>query len=186
MRFRTGAAVLAASVLAAALTGCSLFAVHQTLHPYDASDGISVRVGDVHLINALVFTEDGQDGNFTGAAVNTGDSDVDLVLQYVSGGDKVNVELEVPAGETVRLGSGEEGQVFLPDIDTAPGALLKIYFQYGDKAGTQADIPVLDTALEEYDGLLPTPTPTPTPTQTLIPGETLAPADPAATETPAP
>jgi hypothetical protein len=175
VRFRTGAAAVAASVLAVALTGCSLFAVHQTLHPYDASDGVSVTVGDVRIINALVFTEDGQDGNFTGAAVNTGSSDVDLVLQYVSSGDKVEVDLEVAAGETVRIGSGAAGQVFLPSIDTAPGSLLKIYFQYGDRPGKQAEIPVLDTALSEYDGLLPTPTPTPTPTQTLIPGETLAP-----------
>lgn len=173
MRIRLGAALAAASVLALALTGCSLFAVHQTLHPYDASDGVSVTVGDVRIINALVFTEDGQDGNFTGAAVNSGDSDIDLVLQYVSGGDKVNVELEIPAGETVRI--GEKGQIFLPDIDSAPGSLLKIYFQYGDSAGKQADIPVLDTALPEYDGLLPTPTPTPTVTETAAPTETPAP-----------
>lgn len=181
MRFRTGASAVAASALALALTGCSLYAVHQTLHPYDASDGVSVTVGDVRIVNALVFTEDGQDGNFTAAAVNSGTDDVDLVLQYLSGGDKVDVEIEVPAGETVFLGGSDFGQVFLPEIDTPPGALLKIYFQYGDRSGKQADIPVLDTALEEYDGLLPTPTPTPTPTQTLIPGGT-----PAPTETPAP
>jgi hypothetical protein len=181
VRFRTGASVVAASALALLLAGCSLFAVHQTLHPYDASDGVSVTVGDVRIVNALVFTEDGQDGNFSAAAVNSGDDDVDLVLQYVSGGEKIDVEIEVPAGETVRLGSGEDGQVFLPEIDTPPGSLLRIYFQYGDRPGKQADIPVLDTALEEYDGLLPTPTPTPTPTGTSTPGEM-----PAPTETPAP
>lgn len=174
MRFRTGASVVAASALAAVLTGCSLFAVHQTLHPYDASDGVSVTVGDVRIINALVFTEDGQDGNFAASAVNTGDDDIDLVLQYVSNGDKVDVEIEVPAGETVRFGT-DDGQVFLPEIDTAPGSLLKIYFQYGDQSGKQADIPVLDVALEEYDGLLPTPTPTPTPTVTATPEATPTP-----------
>jgi hypothetical protein len=173
VRFRTGASVVAASALAVALTGCSLFAVHQTLHPYDAGDGVSVTVGDVRIINALVFTEDGQDGNFTGAAVNTSSSDVDLVLQYVSDGDKVEVDLEVAAGETVKI--GEDGQVLLPAIDTAPGSLLKIYFQYGDRPGKQAEIPVLDTALFEYDGLLPTPTPTPTVTATPEPTETPTP-----------
>jgi hypothetical protein len=180
VRIRSGAIIAAASALALALTGCYAFVEAQTQFPYDASDGVSVTVGEVRIINALVFTEDGQDGNFTGAAVNTSGDDVDLMLQYVSGGDKVDVEIEVPAGETVFLG-GRGDQVFLPEIDTPPGALLKIYFQYGDRSGKQADIPVLDTAFEEYDGLLPTPTPTPTPTQTLIPGETLAP-----TETPAP
>ncbi len=188
MRFRPGAAVLAASVLAAALTGCSLFAEQQTQQPYDPSDGISITVGDVRLLNALVFTDDGQDGNFTASAVNGGSADVDLVLQYVSGGDKIEVQLPIPAGEILRVGSGESGQLFLPEIASAPGSLLKIYFQYGDRPGTQAEIPVLDAELEEYKGLLPTPTPTPTPrpTQTLIPGETLAPTDPATSETPAP
>jgi hypothetical protein len=96
------------------------------------------------------------------------------VLQYLSDGDKVEVELEVPAGETVRI--GEKGQVLLPAIDTAPGSLLKIYFQYGDRPGKQADIPVLDTALPEYDGLLPIPVPTPTPTVTATPQPTETPA----------
>jgi hypothetical protein len=176
VRFRPAASLIAAAALAAVLTGCSLFATHQTLHPYDASDGVSVTVGDVRIINALVFTEDGEDGNFSAAAVNTGDTDVDLVLQYVSGGLKTDIELDIPAGGTVRIGSGEAGQLFLPAIDTAPGSLLKIYFQYGDRPGTQADIPVLDTSLPEYDGLLPTPTPTPTPTITATPEPTETPA----------
>lgn len=175
MRIRSGAALVAASALALGLSGCSLFAVHQTLHPYDASDGVSVTVGDVRIINALVFTEDGQDGNFAGAAVNTGSDDVDLTLQYLSDGDKVNVDIEVPAGETVHFG-GEDAQVLLPAIDTAPGALLKIYFQYADKPGKQIEVPVLDTELEEYDGLLPSPTPTPIPTVTATPNPTETPA----------
>ena len=67
--------------------------------------------------------------------------------------------------------------MLLPGLDTPPGALVKIYFQYGDESGKQIDVPVLDTALEEYDGLLPSPMPTPTPTVT---------ATPVPTETPAP
>ena len=174
MRVRTGASLAAAALLITGLTGCSLFAVHQTLHPYDASDGISVTVGDVRILNALVFTEDGEDGNFSAAAVNTGDEDVDLTLQYLSDGEKVNIEIEIPVGETVQIGSGENGQVFLPAIDTLPGTLLPIYFQYGSHPGKQVDIPVLDASLQQYDGLLPTPTPTPTPTVTPTPTETPA------------
>ena len=95
----------------------------------------------MRILNALVFTEDGEDGNFTGAAVNTGDEDVELTLQYLSDGDKVNVDIEVPAGETVQIGSGENGQVFLPAIDALPGTLLPIYFQYGALPGKQAGHP---------------------------------------------
>ncbi|HWH97609.1 MAG TPA: hypothetical protein VNS80_04515 [Pseudolysinimonas sp.] len=129
---------------------------------------MSVTVGDIRVLNAIVFSEDGEDGNFFAAAANSGDRDVDLTLQYVSDGEKVNVDIEVPAGETVRFG-GEDSQVFLPGIDAAPGSLLTIYFQYGDRPGKQIDVPVLDTELAQYDGLLPTPTPTPTPTVTATP-----------------
>lgn len=182
LKVRTGASIAAALTLVGALTGCSLFAVHQTLHPYDPSDGVSVHIGDVRLLNALVFTEDGEDGNFTASAVNTGDEDVDLVLQYESDGEKVNVEVELEAGETVRLGQDGD-QILLPGIATIPGSLLKIYFQYGDEAGKQANVPVLDTSLPEYDGLLPTPMPTPTPTLTGTPEDAETPAP---GETPAP
>lgn len=174
MRVRTGASVVAAFVAIVGLSACS-FAFPQTQKPYEASDGVSVTVGDVRVLNAIVFTEDGEAGNFFGAAANSGDSDVTLTLQYVSGGEKVNVAVEVPAGETVRLG-GADGQVFLPGIDAIPGSLLSIYFQYGEHPGKQIDVPVLDTALGEYDGLLPTPTPTPTPTVTATPEPTETPA----------
>lgn len=176
VRVRFGASLIAAIALVGALSGCSLFATHQTLHPYDPSDGVSVTVGDLRLLNVMVFSEDGEDGNLSAAAVNMGDSDIDLVVQYVSGGDKVNVDVEVEAGETVIFGTGDYGQVFLPGIGVAPGDLLKIYFQYGDKQGKQIDVPVLDTRFAEYDGLLPTPTPTPTPTVSATPESTETPA----------
>lgn len=176
MRVRTGASIVAASALAMGLAGCSLFASPQTQFPYDPSDGVRVTVGDVRLLNIIVFTEDGEDGNLVATAVNTSDSDIDLRLQYVSGGDKVDVEVTVPGGESVGFGSGENGQLFLPEIDAKPGDLLQIYVQYGDVPGKQVDVPVLDASLPEYDGLLPTPTPTPTPTVTSTPTPTETPA----------
>lgn len=177
MRLRTGATFAAIALAAVALSGCSIFSVGETQRPYDASDGVSANVGDVRLLNVIVFTEDGEDGNLSAAAVNRGDEDIDLVLQYVSGGDKVDIEIELPAGETVTLGSGEYGQVFLPGIDVRPGGLLPLYIQYGSHPGKQIQVPVLDAELPQYGGLLPTPTPTPTPTETPA-------VDP--TETPAP
>lgn len=166
MRLRTGASIAAVALAAVALSGCSLFAVHQTQHQYDPSDGVSVAVGEVRLLNLMVFTEDGVDGNLSAVAVNTGDDDVELTLQYVSGGEKIDVEVEIPAGETVTLGSGDGGQLFLPEIGTPAGAYLPIYFQYGSTPGKQVSVPVLDGSLGEYEHLMPTPTPTPTPTET--------------------
>lgn len=167
VKARTWASLAGALTLVGALTGCSIFSVGMTQHPYDASDGVSVTVGDVRLLNVLVITEDGEDGNLIGSAVNSGDSDVDLVLQYESDGEKVDVEVEVPARSVLRF--GEEDQVQLPGIDVVPGSLLKLYVQYGSQQGKQIEVPVLTDELPEYDGLLPTPTPTPTPTVTATP-----------------
>jgi hypothetical protein len=154
-------------MLVGALTGCSLFANAMTQHPYDASDGVSAAVGDVRLLNLIVFSEDGEDGNLIGSAVNSGDQDVDLVLQYESNGSKVDVDLEVPARSVVKFGQDE--QLLLAGINTIPGSLLNVYVQYGSEQGQQVGVPVLTTDLPEYDGLLPRPMPTPTPTVTATP-----------------
>lgn len=169
MRLRSAASIAAALALVIGLSGCSVFAFPHTQDAYDPSDGVGVTVGDISLLNVIVFSEDGEDGNFTGGAVNRSDDDIQLVLQYESGGEKVDVEIEIPARETVILGEGEDGQVFLPGIDSIPGSLMKIYVQYGDRPGKQIDVPVLNTDLPEYTGLLPTPTPTPTPTVEATP-----------------
>ena len=174
VRVRTGTSIVAAFVIAVSLSACSVFNSPHTQKPYDSSDGVSAIVGDVRILNAIVFTEDGESGNFVAALANSGDSDVELALQYRSGGEKVDVSIEVPAGETVRVG-GDDSQVVLPGIDTRAGSLLPVYFQYGDRPGKQLDVPVLDTALPQYEGLLPTPTPTPTVTATPEPTETPAP-----------
>lgn len=174
VKVRTWASLAGAVALLGALTGCSVFSVGMTQHPYDASDGVSVHVGDIRLLNVLVITADGEDGNLIGSAVNSGDDDVDLVLQYESDGEKVDIEIEVPAQSVLIL--GQEEQLLLPAIDVIPGSMLKLYVQYGSEQGKQIDVPVLTDELPEYGGLLPTPTPTPTPTVTATPEPTETPA----------
>lgn len=166
MRTRTVASIAAGALAAVALAGCSLFMTPQTQFRYDPSDGVRASVGDVRLLNLMVFTEDGEDGNLSATAVNDGTEDVELTLQYDAGGEKVDIEVEIPAGEEIILGSGERGQLFLAGIDTPAGSLLAIYVQYADRPGVQVHVPVLDGSLEQYENLLPTPTPTPTPTET--------------------
>lgn len=172
MRARLGAVALL-TVVATALVGC--VGKVQTQIPYDPSDGVGVSVGSVRVVNLIVLTEDGEDGNLIGAAVNGGTEDVELVFQYGSGSDRTEVSVEVPADETVHLGTGDEGQLFLPGIDAQPGDLLEIYVQYGDEQGALARVPVLDGSLPEYSDHLPTPTPTPTPTETTGPEPTSTP-----------
>lgn len=174
VKVRTWASLAGALTLVGALSGCSLFASAMTQYPYDPSDGVRVSVGDVRLLNVLVFTEDGEDGNLTGSAVNSSDDDIDLVIQYEADGEKIDVELELPARSVVML--GEDEQLQLPGMGEPAGSLLKLYFQYGGEQGKQIDVPVLNDDLESYDGLLPTPMPTPTPTVTGTPEPTETPA----------
>lgn len=177
MRARIGAIALVAAA-ATALVGCA-GNPPQTQLQYDPSDGLSVEVADVQLLNLIVLTEDGEDGNLIGSAVNRSEDDIDLVIQYESDGGRTDVTVELPADSTLHLGTGEDGQLLLPGIEAQPGDLISLYFQYGDEQGKEGRIPVLDGALPEYADYLPTPTPTPTPTETAT-------AEPTPTPTPTP
>jgi len=174
---RIGATALLV-VVAAALAGCA-GNPPQTQQQYDPSDGVSISVGDIRVVNMIVLTEDGENGNLIGAAVNASDEDVDLVFQWEGDGGRTDVSVEVPADSSLDLGYGDEGQLLLESIGAEPGDLISIYVQYGDEQGKEAHVPVLDGSLEEYSDYLPTPTPTPTATPTES-------AAPEATPTPTP
>jgi hypothetical protein len=62
--------------------------------------------------------------------------------------------IEVEAGATVSLG-GDEEPLLLEGIDTKPGALLPMFFQYGTAEGIEKLVPVLDGRLPEYADLAP-------------------------------
>jgi hypothetical protein len=181
VRARVAASAGLTALVAIALAGCNFITPQQTLVPYDPSDGISGTVGEIDVLNALILSEDGISGNLVFTALNTSDDDVDLTVQYESDGEKISIDLPLDAAASNEFGFGDKGQLFLQDIDTQPGGLLAVYFQYGDEQGRQLLVPVLDGTLEQYSPLLPTPTPTPTETPNPIAtGE----PDPNATPTP--
>jgi len=124
-----------------------------TTEHYDASDGVSVNVGDLDVRNILVVSDDGEDGNLVLTVVNTGEDDVELGVQVGEGGSEPLI-IEVEAGATVSLG-GDEEPLLLEGIDTQPGALLPIFFQYGTAEGIEKLVPVLDGRLPEYSDLAP-------------------------------
>ena len=168
MRARVVASAGLALAAALVLSGCNFITTQATLKPYDASDGVSTTIGDVGILNALVLSEDGINGNLVFTALNSSGSPVDLTVQYESSGERADLDLKVDATGTTDFGGfNDSDQVFLTDMDTAPGGLLAVYFQYGDQQGRQLMVPVLDGALEQYSPFLPqTPTPTPTPDAT--------------------
>ncbi len=124
-----------------------------TTEQYEASDGVSLNVGDLDVRNALVVSDDGVDGNLVMTIVNRGDDDATLGVQIGSGGDVT--EIEVEAGQTLALGTDDEEPVLLEGIDTEPGGLVPLYFQYGDFEGAEKQVPVLDSRLPEYADLAP-------------------------------
>jgi hypothetical protein len=180
LKARAIASIVTAGLVASGIAGCTFVTPIATQQITDVTDGVSVTVGDVKLLNALVITKDGDDGNLVARAYNESDQKVTLSIQYdVDGTHTTKVKLA--PGTATDLGYGSKGQVFLPNIDTAAGGLLAIYVQYGSEPGKQITVPVLSNRQGEYQKLDPTTPPTPTPT--LTPGATESPA-PSSSPTP--
>jgi hypothetical protein len=184
VKARAIASIMAAALVIAGTAGCTFVTPIATHEINDVTDGVNVTVGDVQLLNALVITRTGQNGNLVAQASNDSDSAVSLTLQYdVTGTQTVHVVL--PPNRSTDIGYGSDGQLLLPKIGTKPGDLLTVYVQYGDEPGKQIQVPVLDNDLAEYQHLAPTATPTPAPSVTSNPGgnATTAPT-PSGTPTP--
>ncbi|HWM33605.1 MAG TPA: hypothetical protein VNR36_05145 [Pseudolysinimonas sp.] len=174
MRARVVASAALAALVAVVLAGCNFITPMASLERYDPSDGVSGTVGDIELLNAFVISDDGVNGNLVLTALNRGGKTVTLSVQYESGGDKTDLTVTVAGNGSTDIGGFNDGeQLYLEDIDTIPGGLLPLYFQYGDEPGRQLMVPVLDSSLPEYGDLVPvTPTPTPTATETPDPTPT--------------
>ena len=131
-----------------------------TTEKYDASDGVSVDIGELDLRNILVVSDDGEDGNLIMTVVNNSDDDVELGVQFGEGGGDTQT-IEIEAGNSVAFGvdAAESEDVLEPllleGIDTQPGSLLSMYFEYGDAEGIEKQVPVLDARLPEYADLSP-------------------------------
>jgi hypothetical protein len=153
VKARLAASAALALGLALGASGCSMVTYQATTEHYDASDGVSLNVGELDVRNALVVSDDGVDGNLVMTVVNTGEDDVTLGVQIGASGDVT--EIEVGAGQTLALGTDEEEPVLLEGIDAEPGGLVPLYFQYGDVEGVEQQVPVLDSRLPEYADLAP-------------------------------
>ena len=149
-----------------ALVGCTFFAPQATLIPYDASDGVSLNVGDIQLRNAFVISPDGESANFVGVLINSSKSAEDVKLQYVSHVNnktaRTTVDVKMSAGDVISYGNPNTPQLQFAAINVQPGSLLTIFVQYDGITGKTVRIPVLSGQEQAYRNLLPTPTPTPT------------------------
>lgn len=183
MRARIAASVVLAAGILLGTSACNLFAPQATTNHYDASDGVSGNVGELAIRNAVVISDNGELGNLLVTVVNSGVTSQNLEIQFQSKGKKVSQEVEIPANSTIPIGDQGYPSVLLEDLDTIPGALLPVFFQYGEETGVELLVPVLTNQLPQYSTFAPTATPTPVVTQ-LPAVEPTAVATPA--ETPAP
>jgi len=177
VRARSAASVILAAGILMGTSACGFYSPQATTIHYDASDGVSGNVGDVAIRNALLLSEDGETANLLATVINQGDTTHSLEVQYEAKGEKVTQNVTIAAHETVTLGTPGSPAVTVENMDSAPGKLFPVFFQYGDETGAELLLPILDGTQGEYSTLLPTETPAPS----EAPSEA-----PAPTETPAP
>ena len=158
MKVRAAAAAAIAALVMLGVAACAPIA---SLKHYDPSDGVSTTVGQVKVLNALVLTKSGTDGNLLFSAYNPSDVLIQLNVQYDDGSDRTTVHAALLPDATTSFGYGKKGQFLLSGLGVKPGSLAHIYFQYGDEQGSQISVPVLDGSLPQYQNLLPTPSETP-------------------------
>ena len=156
MKVRIAISAILAIGLALGTSGCNLIQPQATTNFYNASDGISVNVGDIQLRNLILISDDGQTGSLLMSAINTTGNDVNLNLQFLSKGEMVEGKLVVPSSQAATSwGAMAEDKIVFEGIDSEPGSMLEVYFQFGSADGVTALVPVLTTGQPEYNGLEP-------------------------------
>ncbi|WP_062292605.1 hypothetical protein [Demequina phytophila] len=138
-----------AAAVALATAGCSAVNPITTQQAYDASDGMSVEVGDVKGLNLLVITEgEGEPAVLIGSLHNYGEEPIEVSVGLGTG---EAVAVEVPAGTSVQLGGEEDETHVTGTSSAAPGGLQDVVLM-SEQAGTITEtVPVLDGTLPEYE-----------------------------------
>ncbi|WP_296665509.1 hypothetical protein [Demequina sp.] len=141
------------AAVAVVAAGCSAINPITTQDPYDASDGISVDIGDVRGINLLVVTEaEGSPAVLLGSLYNSSAEDVQVAASI--DGESI-VTIDVAAGATVKLG-GEDGEQHVTGTaSVAPGLLQDVILQTDAAGQVVTAVPVMDGTLPEYEPELP-------------------------------
>lgn len=163
MRARIAASIVLAVAVVLGTAGCDMLAPQAIKH-YDASDGVSGDVGGVAVRNAILISKDGKNANLVVTILNHSAKSHRLGIQYGTAGTKTTLHVTVPASApsafppeptTKKWGTPGEPLVILKNIDTKPGALYPVFFQYGDVTGLSLLVPVLDGSLNAYKDLTP-------------------------------
>jgi hypothetical protein len=144
------AGLLAATLLLGA-TGCSLTSQAENEMVAIASDGSLANIGNVKLRNMIYLSTGTGVGKLIGTAVNAGDKDVQLQIQWVDFDmfAKTNPVL-IPAGEAVSWGANPEVPALELNIWGSPGSNTTIWVSVDGATGLPVTVPILDGTLEQY------------------------------------
>lgn len=180
MKARIAASVVLAVGIAFTTVGCNLVAPQATRKIYDPSDGVGASIGDLALRNAMIISDDGKQGTLVVSVVNSSSETETLTVQYSSSAGRVSAKVKIAPGRT-EIGPKNPESVPMADLDTIPGSLFPVYFQYGSKQGKKLLVPILTSALESYSTLTPAPATTPYSGSTPLPEQTTNPSTDAPT-----
>ncbi|GAB3137539.1 hypothetical protein [Marisediminicola antarctica] len=147
--------ILLAGLVTVGLSGCTFGAVQATRLAYDPSDGVSTKVGDIYIQNALLISETGDVGNLVVSVINDTNSAVSLTVTWPTDSGSLESEVLLIGEDEVRTFGTETNPLIIENIDAPPGSLFPLYFQYADFPGSEINTPVLTGALDSYSDLVP-------------------------------
>lgn len=171
MNIRALATTTLAATLLLGTAGCGIFVDAATLKPYSASDGLNVDVGDLHLRNVLVVTDESGDASLVATLINNTTNVQYLTVQFRT---DIPVDLTIVANEGLtKVGLADDNPAVATGTALKAGQYVDIYFQYGGQDGVTMAIPVLDGSHTLYAPYAPSlfipepvvsPSATPSPT----------------------
>ncbi|MFZ4894673.1 hypothetical protein ACL9RL_09505 [Plantibacter sp. Mn2098] len=171
MKARIVASIVLAGALALGTAGCNLIAPQATTKHYDASDGVSVTVGKIGVRNALIISDDGVVGNLVFSVSNTDTKAHTVVIEVEGNSERFQVVAE-PGITSFDGRPDSNAPVRIDELGAKPGAVIRVFFQYGTETGGEALVPILTGELNEYSTLVPTEAPSPTPSEIPTPAST--------------
>lgn len=146
---------LAVSTLVVTITtGCQFMQPVRSLDPYAPSDGFQTDIDELKARNMMLLDLESE-AALIGSFVNSGNEDLDVTVQIISGDNRSDTFVEVPAGGKTDLGYNgfAPKRVSLPD-DVIAGQLYPIFIQVENQTPRELLVPVMDGSLEEYQEMI--------------------------------
>jgi hypothetical protein len=146
---------LAVSTLVVTITtGCQFMQPVRSLDPYAPSDGFQTDIEELKARNFMLLELDNE-AALIGSFVNSGDVDLDVTVQIISGDNRSDTFVEVPAGGKTDMGynGNPPKRVDLPD-EIIAGQLYPIFIQVEQDTPRELLVPVMDGSLEEYQQMI--------------------------------